>query len=265
MGIVEERAGPDRCDRLGFTLLEEYDSVFDATQVDEVASQVMAVREGVLFENGNSLLGASSAGEQLSDSSTRPWRSRIVSSSPIAVSGLRPRQHHGLSHRCWAGIRTASSAVMSSSRPTPSVMSTRAVARSQSSIPALSRVTASSIRPCRASRRAKNSSGIPPVLAYGRAGTIASSAAPSSPAVPPRSGRPATSPWQRTEQAPPTPALADPGHRAAAPTPARRTIPLDWPEPPPPHCGRAQEAGRPGAEECNRTLSGPGGRDRQRP
>lgn len=58
------------------------------------------------------------------------------------------------------------------------VMSTRAVARSRSSIPALSNTTALSWRPCRVSSRAKNSSAVPPTSAYGRASAIASSVRP---------------------------------------------------------------------------------------
>ncbi|MFD7547162.1 hypothetical protein [Streptomyces sp. NPDC059816] len=48
-------------------MLKKYDSVFDTTQVDEVTGQIMAVRGGVLCENGNSLVDASGAAEQLGD------------------------------------------------------------------------------------------------------------------------------------------------------------------------------------------------------
>lgn len=41
--------------------LEKGQGVLDAIEVDEVASQVMTVRGGVLFEDGDSLLGASGA------------------------------------------------------------------------------------------------------------------------------------------------------------------------------------------------------------
>ncbi|MFE2992577.1 hypothetical protein [Streptomyces sp. NPDC059262] len=43
--------------------MQDGHGVLNAAEVNEVASQVMGVRGGVLFEDGDSLLGASRAGE----------------------------------------------------------------------------------------------------------------------------------------------------------------------------------------------------------
>lgn len=47
--------------------MEEGQGVLDAAEVDEVAGQVMRVRGRVLLEDGDSVLGASGAGEELGD------------------------------------------------------------------------------------------------------------------------------------------------------------------------------------------------------
>lgn len=48
-------------------LLEGGQSILDAAEVDEIAGQDMAVRGGMQFKDADSLLGASGAGEKLSD------------------------------------------------------------------------------------------------------------------------------------------------------------------------------------------------------